>query len=98
MAAKFGVFVDEDNTKLRTLFWLSKLHKRPYKSHFIVNSSLCTTTEMSILLTSRSLRLKTILNIKQQFMKGMVKKSVWSIKNSFEFFNKLKSRGFLVYI
>ena len=52
MAAKFGLFVDEDHSKLPTLYWLHKLHKRPYKSRFIANSSTCTTTELSILLTS----------------------------------------------
>ena len=52
MAAKFGVFVDEDHSKLPTLNWLAKLHKRPYKSRFIANSSSCTTTEFSINLTS----------------------------------------------
>ena len=50
MAAKFGLFVDEDHSKLPTLYWLPKLHKRPYKSRFIANSSACTTTELSILL------------------------------------------------
>ena len=74
MAAKFGLFVDEHHSKLPTLYWLPKLHKRPYKSHFIANSSACTTTELSILLTSCLLRLKTMsLNIAQQFMKEMVK-------------------------
>ena len=34
------------------------------------------------------------LNIAQQFMKEMVKK-IWSIKNSGEILNKLKSRSFL---
>ena len=52
MAAKFGLNVDEDHSKLPTLYWLPKLHKRPYKSRFIANSSACTTTELSILLTS----------------------------------------------
>ena len=52
MAAKFGLFVDEDHSKLPTLYWLPKLHKRPYKSRCIANSSACTTTELSILLTS----------------------------------------------
>ena len=42
MAAKFGLFVDEDHSKLHTLYWLPKLHKRPYKSRFIANSSACT--------------------------------------------------------
>ena len=50
-AAKFGVFVDEDHSKLPTLYWLPKLHKRPYQSRFIANSSSCT-IELSIRLTS----------------------------------------------
>ena len=29
MAAKFGVSVDEDHSKLPTIYWLPKLHKRP---------------------------------------------------------------------
>ena len=52
MAAKFRVFVDEDHSKLPTLDWLPKLHKRPYRSRFIANSSSCRTTELSIRLTS----------------------------------------------
>ena len=52
MAAKFGLYVDEDHSKLPTLYWLPKLHKRPYTLRFIANSSACTTTELSILLTS----------------------------------------------
>ena len=35
MAVKFGVLVDEDHSKLPTLYWLPKLHKIPYKSSFI---------------------------------------------------------------
>ena len=52
MTAKFGVFGDEDHSKLPTIYWLHKLHKRPSKSRFIAYSSSCTTTELSILLTS----------------------------------------------
>ena len=73
MAAKFGLFVDEDHSKLPTLYWLPKLHKRPYKSRFIANSSACTTTELSILLTSCLTAITMSLNIAQQFMKEMVK-------------------------
>ena len=63
---------------------------------FIANSSSCTTTELSILLTSCLTAIKTMsLNIAQQFMKGMVKNLFWSIENSSEILNKLKSRGFL---
>ena len=77
MVAMFGVFVVEDHSKLPRLYWLHvpKLHKLPYKSHFIANSSSCTTTELSILLTSC---LTAIINhvIKycaKRFMKEMVK-------------------------
>ena len=52
VAATIGVFVDENHTKLPTLYWLPKLHKRPYKSLFSANSISCTTTELSIILTS----------------------------------------------
>ena len=74
MAAKFGLSVDEDHSKLPTLYWLPTLHKRPYKSRFISNSSKSTTTELSILLTSCLTAIETMsLNIAQQFMKEMVK-------------------------
>ena len=34
------------------MYWLPKLHKSSYKARFIANSSSCTTTELSKLLTS----------------------------------------------
>ena len=69
MAAKFAFFVGEDHSKLPTLYWLPKLHKPPYKSRFITNSSACTTTELSILLTSCLTAIKTMsLNIAQQLL------------------------------
>ena len=48
LAAKFGVFVNVKHEKFPTLYWLSELHKVP----FIAYSSLCTTTELSKLITS----------------------------------------------
>ena len=60
MAARFGLFVDDDHSKLPTLCWLPKLHKQPYKSRFIANSSACTTTELSIILTSYLTAIKTM--------------------------------------
>ena len=47
LPAKFSVCVNEGQGKLPTLYWLPKLHKRPYKARFIANSSSCTTTELS---------------------------------------------------
>ena len=52
MADKFSVFVEGYHCTLPTLYWLPKLHKRPYKSRFIANSSSCTTMALSILWTS----------------------------------------------
>ena len=60
-----------DHSKLPTLlYWLPKLYKRPYKLRFIANSSACTTTELSILLTSCLTAIKNhVLNIAQHFNK-----------------------------
>ena len=52
LPVKFSVCVSEGQDKLPTMYWLPKLHKRPYKARFIANSSSCTTTELSKLLTS----------------------------------------------
>ena len=49
---KFAVDVKERQERLPAMYWLPKLHKRPYKTRFIANSSSCTTTELSKLLTS----------------------------------------------
>ena len=49
---KFSVCVNEGQDKLPTMYWLHKLHNRPYKARFIANSSSCTTNELSKLLTS----------------------------------------------
>ena len=48
----FGVKAKENQDKGPTLYWLPKLYKKPYKARFIANSSFCTTTELSKLLTS----------------------------------------------
>ena len=118
MAAKFGLFVDEDHSKLPMLYWLPKLHKRPYKFRFIANSSACvlkrvsfgskdctkelkpecacTTTELSILLTSCLTAIKNyVIKYCTTVYERNGKNLFWSIKNSSEVLNKLKSRGFL---
>ena len=96
MVAKFGVFVGEDHSKLPTLYRLPKLHKRPFKSRFIVNSSSCTTTELSILLTSCLTLIKNhVIKYCTIVYERNGKNLYWSIKNSGEILNKLKSRGFL---
>ena len=94
MAAKFGVFVD--HSKLPTIYWLPKLHKRPHKSRFIANSSSCTTTELSILLTSCLTAIKNhVIKYFTTVYERNGKNLFWSLENSGEILNKLKSRGFL---
>ena len=85
-----------DHSNLPTLYWLPKLHKRPYKSRFIANSSSCTTTELSILFTSCLTAIKNyVIKYCTTVYKRNGKNLFWSIKKSGEILNKLKSRGFL---
>ena len=80
---------------LPTLYWLPKLHKQPYKVRFIANSSSCTTTVLSKLLTS------CIIAVKKHWIRyydtvyerdGI--NYFWSIKNSNKVLNKFKSKTF----
>ena len=95
ITAKFAVSIKEKQDRLPTLYWLPKLHKRPYKSRFIANSSSCTTTVLSKLLTS------CLTAVKKHWIRyydtvyerdGM--NYFWSIKNSNDVLNKLNSKSF----
>ena len=87
MAAKFGVFVDEDHSKPLTFYWLPKFHKRPYMLRFIANSSSFTTTELSILLTSCLTLIKNhVIKYCTTVYKRSGKTLFWSIKKSGDFF------------
>ena len=70
-------------------------YTKTYKARFIPNSSSCTTTELSKLLTSC---LTTIKNHVMKYCEKVYERSgknlFWSIKNSCKVLNKLKSRGF----
>ena len=92
---KFAVGITESQEKLSTFYWLPKLHKRPYKARFIANSSSCTNTSLSKVLTS------CLTAIKHHWIKYCEKtyeregiNYFWSIMNSTEFLNKLKTKGF----
>ena len=92
---KFSVCVKECQDRLSTMHWLPKLHKRPYKARFIANSSSCTTTELSKLLTSCLTAIKNhVIRYCEKVYERSSKNFFWSIKNSGEVLNKLKSRGF----
>ena len=72
-ALHFGVKAKENQDKVPTLYWLPKLHKKPYKARFIANSSSCTTTELSKLLTS-------CLTAVKKTCYQILWKSIWEIR------------------
>ena len=95
LAQKFSVCVKERQDRLPTMYWLPKLHKKTYKARFIANSSSCTTTELSKLLTSCLTAVKNhVIRYCEKVYERSGKNLFWSIKNSGEVLNKLKSRGF----
>ena len=94
--AHFGVFVDEDHSKLPTLCWLPELHKRPYKSRFIAYPSSCTTTELLIILTYCLTAIKNhVIKYCETVFERNGKNLFWYVKNSGEILNKSNSKGFL---
>ena len=67
----------------------------PYKARFIANSSSCTTTEHSKVLTSCLTAIKShVIRYCETVYETSNKNWFWSIKNSGEVLNKLKCRGF----
>ena len=50
--APLGGFVKIEICELPRFYWLPKLHKNPFKSSFILNSSYCSTTILSKHITS----------------------------------------------
>ena len=75
------VCVNEGQDKLPTMYWLPKLHKRPYKARFIANSSSCTTTELSKLLTSCLTAIKShVIRYCETVYATSNKNWFWSIK------------------
>ena len=74
-ALHFGVKAKQNQDKVPTLYWLPKLHKKPYKARFIANSSSCTTTELSKLLTSclTAVKKNMLSNIVKRYMRDPVK-------------------------
>ena len=91
----FQLTVPITQYKLPTMYWIPKLHKTPYKARFIANSSVCTTTHLSKLLTS------CLTKIKDHFISYCDKtydnsgiNCFWSIKNSGEVLRKFENKHF----
>ena len=81
-ALHFGVKAKENQDKVPTLYWLPKLHKKPYKARVVANSYSCTITQLSKVLTCEKVYERSGQNL------------FWSIKNSGEILDKLKARDF----
>jgi hypothetical protein len=77
------------------MYWLPKLHKSPYKARFIANSSSCTTTNISILLTSCLTAVKEhIVKYCNKVYENSGLNLFWSIKNSGEVLDKIRNKRF----
>ena len=75
-ALHFRVKAKENQEKVPTLYWLPK----PYKAIFIANSSSCTTTELSKLLTCVLQLLKHVIKYCEKVYERSGKNLFWSIK------------------
>ena len=92
---KFAVDVKERQDRLPTMYWLPKLRKRPYKGRFIANSSSCSTTELSKLLTSCLTAIKAkVIKYWETVYERSGKNMFWPIKNSGKVLRKLKDIGY----
>ena len=92
---KFAVYVRERQDRLPTMYWLPLLHKRPYKARFIANSSSCTTTELSKLLTSCLTAIKAkVIKYCEAVYERSGKNMFWPLKYSDEVLSKLKDIGY----
>ena len=89
--------IKEKQDRLPTLYWLPKLHKRPYKARFIANSSSCTTTVLFCpkQLTSclNAVKKHWIRHYDTDYERDGIN-YFWSIKNSNDILNKFKSKNF----
>ena len=84
-----------DKLDLPTFYWLPKLHKHPYKSGFISNSSNCSTTILSNHITSALTAVKDhVIKYSETAFSNSNVNYFWSIKNSSEVIKKLRLRNF----
>ena len=86
-----------NQNQLPTMYWIPKLHKNPYKARFIANSSSCSTTNLSKLITSCLTEIKNhVIRYCDRVYVNSGINMFWSIKNSSDILNKLVKRNNLV--
>ena len=93
-ATRFALSVNEDQERLPTFYWLPKLHKKHIR------------LDLLLILAHANYRTIKIANLLSYYYQNHVikyfekvyersgKNLIWSIKNSCELLNKLKSRDF----
>ena len=85
----------EKELKLPTMYWIPKLHKKPYKARFIANSTSCTTKNLSVLLTSCLTAIKDhVIKYCNTVYENSGKNLFWSIKNTGDVLDKFKIRNY----
>ena len=81
-----------DNMTVPTLYWLPKLHKKPFKFRFISASGKCSNTTLSKKLTTALSNIKDfIINYCNKCCERNGVNYFWSVKNSFEVLDKLNN-------
>ena len=74
------------------MYWLPKLHKNPFKFHFISASSNCSTTRVSVLLTTALTTVKhMVVNFCNKCFQNTGINYFCSVKNSLDVLDKLHS-------
>ena len=79
-----------EHLKVPTMYWLPKLHKKPFKFRFISASSKCSTTNLSVLLTTSLTTIKElVINFCNKAYENNGINYFWSVKNSLEVLDKI---------
>ena len=93
--ASFGIDPNEEELNLPYIYWITKMHKNPYKHRFIAGSARCSTKPLSILLTKLLTHIKQGL---QKYCETAYSRSgvnqMWVLKNLKELLEHLKSPNF----
>ena len=88
LALQFSVCVKERQDRLPTMYWLPKLHKKKRIKHDLLQTSSCTTTELSKLLTSCLIAVKNhVIRYCEKDYERSGKNLFWSIKRDDFYFD-----------
>jgi len=90
----FGISTKDEELNLPSLYWVPKLHKCPFKLHYIAGSAKYSTKPISKLLTCILLAVKTGLQsyCDTSYSRGGVNQ-MWFLKNSKHLLEYIQSRS-----